>query len=243
MNANGVEERRAAARRRAHAEPEAVADAVLGCEWLDATLAALVEAAERAGEFEDLAAWPFTWFRNGTRVVHVRAALHFRKLARSHPAFPVPAAHSTEALLDTLATLAPEPGAPPLLALIVEGGPAPPIRAPGPRPELGRPVSREAAPEVRQKPVVQLLADVRAVFEAKGDPDRLASAVLDRALCALPGRPWQAMPTTGKPLSAQLRGRMLAAVGIRAKTLQFAAGKDAKGYERAAFKAAWSALL
>lgn len=96
------------------------------------------------------------------------------------------------------------------------------------------------SPEVR--PVVQLLADVRAVFAANGDPKRLASVVLDRALHALPERPWGAMPKTGKPITVQARGRMLAAVGVRAKTLEFD-GKDAKGYERAAFRPAWNALL
>ena len=48
---------------------------------------------------------------------------------------------------------------------------------------------------------MQLLADVRAVFEAEGDRERIPSAALDRALCALPGRPWGAMPQTGKPIT------------------------------------------
>ena len=88
-----------------------------------------------------------------------------------------------------------------------------------------------------------LLADVRAVFEAKGNPERIRSGELDDALRALSERPWESMPKTGKAITAQARGRMLAAYGVNAETLRFDDGRDAKGYKRAAFSDAWSAYL
>ncbi|MCY4286826.1 MAG: DUF3631 domain-containing protein [Thiotrichales bacterium] len=88
-----------------------------------------------------------------------------------------------------------------------------------------------------------LLADIREVFQRMGDPERLSSKELDRALIELPERPWSAMPRTGKAITPQARGRMLAEYGIQAKTLRFDGGKDAKGYERASFAEAWAAYL
>ena len=88
-----------------------------------------------------------------------------------------------------------------------------------------------------------LLADAREVFKVKGDPERIASKVFDDALKALPERPWESMPKTGKGITPQARGRMLADYGIHAKTLRFGDGKDAKGYERASFVEAWAAYL
>ena len=87
-----------------------------------------------------------------------------------------------------------------------------------------------------------LLADVRVVFEAKGNLERIRSKALDEALHALPERPWAAMPKTGKEITAQARGRMLAAYGIHAQTLQFD-GTPSKGYMRDAFVPSWNAYL
>ena len=88
-----------------------------------------------------------------------------------------------------------------------------------------------------------LLADVRAVFEAKGDPERIKSDDLDKALLALPERPWESMPKTGKRITAQARGRMLAGYGVNAETLRFEDGTRGKGYKREAFADAWNAYL
>ena len=88
-----------------------------------------------------------------------------------------------------------------------------------------------------------LLADVREVCREKGDPARIASTALDEVLRNLPERPWAAMSKTGKPITAQARGRMLADYGIHAKTLRFPDGSRGKGYERADFEAAWAAYL
>jgi len=244
-----IEQRNAVAARRTRDEPEAVAALVDACGWLDAALAGIVEAGVKAGAFAAPRAgktWAAPW-----RAAHARQSLVFRALARRSPRFPVPAAHSTAALLGTLATLPGEPHGPSLLALVVERGPRPAVPvASSPSPRSAAPVSpaarvrsgAEHSPSTEVRPIVQLLADVRRVFADRGDPKRIASAELDRALHALPARPWGAMPKTGKPITPQARGRLLAAVGVRAKTLEFD-GKDAKGYERAAFRAAWRALL
>ena len=88
-----------------------------------------------------------------------------------------------------------------------------------------------------------LLADVRAVFEAKGDPERIKSDDLDKALRALPERPWESMPKTGREITAQARGRMLADYGVNAETLRFEDGTRGKGYKREAFADAWNAYL
>ena len=88
-----------------------------------------------------------------------------------------------------------------------------------------------------------LLADVRTVFAQRGDPERIRSRDLDEALRALAERPWESMPKTHKPITAQGRGRMLASYGVNAETLRFDDGRDAKGYKRAAFADAWNAYL
>ena len=90
---------------------------------------------------------------------------------------------------------------------------------------------------------LMLLTDVRAVFEEKGNPQRIASKELDEALRDLPERPWASMPKTGKAITAQARGRMLANYGVKAETLRFDDAKDAKGYRREAFEEVWSAYL
>ena len=83
---------------------------------------------------------------------------------------------------------------------------------------------------------LMLLTDVRAVFEANDNPQRIPSTVLDEALRDLPERPWASMPKTSKPITAQARGRILAGFGVSAETLRFDGGKDAKGYRRKAFE-------
>ncbi len=88
-----------------------------------------------------------------------------------------------------------------------------------------------------------LLADVRTVFEKKGNPERIKSDDLDKALCALLERPWLSMPKTAKPITREARGRMLRDYGVNTKTLRFDGGRDAKGYLRAAFEGAWSSWL
>ena len=87
-----------------------------------------------------------------------------------------------------------------------------------------------------------LLADVHAVFEAKDNPERIKSGELDEALRNLPERPWESMPKTGKAITAQARGGMLAEYGVNVQTLRFE-GAASKGYRREAFADAWNAYL
>ena len=87
---------------------------------------------------------------------------------------------------------------------------------------------------------VMLLADVREVF---GTRDRIKSDDLDRALLALPERPWATLRRGDKPMTAQARGRMLADYGIHATTLRFADGDRKKGYQRTDFEPTWTAYL
>ena len=240
--------------RRAHANLEAAADAAAADKRLHGELAAIVRAGIEAGAFADPPdgrTWTPAW-----RAVLALTALRFHALARRGGVGPLaPRALATPALLDVLASLESEPGGPSELARVVATLPA--ARGGGGRVALPPATSRaqlERTPATSPAPAsssssgarplaLQLLADIRGTFEREGDPERIASAALDRALRALPDRPWRSMPSTGKPLSAQGRGRLLAAVGIRAKTLQFDGAKDAKGYERTAFEPAWRALL
>ena len=88
-----------------------------------------------------------------------------------------------------------------------------------------------------------LVADVREVFRDLGDPERIQSKDLDKALIALPEHPWSSMPKTGNAITPQARRRMLADYGIQAKTLRFPDGGRGKGYERGEFESAWAAYL
>ena len=80
-----------------------------------------------------------------------------------------------------------------------------------------------------------LLADVRAVF---GDREAMQSESLDAALNALSERPWATLRPGDKPMTAQARGRMLAAYGIHTVEIE-----RRKGYRRAQFEHAWAAYL
>ena len=235
-----VDERNAAAVKRAGAAPGVVADAATANKRLHASLTAIVRAGIEAGAFEnplDGRTWTPAW-----RAALALTALRFRVLARRCAVGPVaPAAHSPTVLLEILDSLTAPEGCS-LLAVVLETMPAL-ERAPVKAADTHSPAAVPVVAGEARKPIVMLLADVRAVFKAKGNPERIRSAALDRALRTLPDRPWRSMPSTGKPLSAQGRGRMLAAVGIRARTLQFDGAKDAKGYERTAFVSAWRVLL
>ena len=87
-----------------------------------------------------------------------------------------------------------------------------------------------------------LLADVREVFRDLGDPERIQSKDLDKALIALHERPWATLRPGDKPMSATKRGLMLKDYGIRPKNSRVN-GLVVKVYERVAFEEAWSAYL
>lgn len=83
---------------------------------------------------------------------------------------------------------------------------------------------------------VMLLADVREAF---GGQEEIQSEVLDKALCDLPERPWKTFRPGDKPMTAQARGRLLAAYGIHTVEVR---GRR-KGYRREQFEEAWAAYL
>ena len=87
-----------------------------------------------------------------------------------------------------------------------------------------------------------LLADVREVFRDLGDPERIQSKDLDKALIALPERPWATLRPGDKPMSATKRGLMLKDYGIQPKNSRVN-GSVVKVYERVAFEEAWSGYL
>lgn len=75
---------------------------------------------------------------------------------------------------------------------------------------------------------VRLLSDLRAVFRAQGDPDRMAtSSLLDR-LRELDEAPWNDL--YGKPLDARRLGRELARYGVESRNLKLPDGSVRKGY-------------
>ena len=88
---------------------------------------------------------------------------------------------------------------------------------------------------------VQLLRDIRQVFQDHSDPDRLSTADLDHALNAMPERPWATL-SNGKPMTSQKRGRMLSDYGIH--TTKVRDGEKTRNvYLNSAFEPAWEAWL
>jgi Protein of unknown function (DUF3631) len=94
-----------------------------------------------------------------------------------------------------------------------------------------------------------LLADLRDVFAAAGDPDELLTAAMLDGLLAIEESPWRGWwgidrdgevhPSNGAPRKL---GRHLHALGIASRDLG-PAGARRKGYRRADFEDAWSRYL
>jgi hypothetical protein len=76
---------------------------------------------------------------------------------------------------------------------------------------------------------VQLLADVRLVFDERGE-DRLTSKVLISALADLEGRPW-AEVSRGRPITDRVLARLLGRFGVRSRSIRIGDGTP-KGYLR-----------
>lgn len=88
----------------------------------------------------------------------------------------------------------------------------------------------------------RLLADIRTIFEARNNPDRIASKDLADALADDESAPWAAFGRFDKPLSPVALARLLKPFGIRPKTLRHGA-TTWKGYETAAFEDAFARYL
>jgi len=87
---------------------------------------------------------------------------------------------------------------------------------------------------------VTLLADIRAIFAARGT-DRLTSAELVEALTAMEGRPW-AEWRAARPITANGLARLLAPFGIGPATIR-AGSATPRGYQRIHFEDAWQRYL
>ena len=87
-----------------------------------------------------------------------------------------------------------------------------------------------------------LLADLRAIFEAEGWPEAIASsATLDR-LTELEGRPWSEW-RRGKALTARGLSSLLKPFGVQPRNHLFKTGKQLKAYFRADLEAHWKAYF
>jgi putative DNA primase/helicase len=87
----------------------------------------------------------------------------------------------------------------------------------------------------------ELLADIRAVFEATG-ADRLSSVDLCDRLAALQDRPW-AEWRRGKPLTPAQLARLLKPFGVSSRNLKQPDGSVLKGYEAADFNDTFNRYL
>nr|WP_320010551.1 DUF3631 domain-containing protein [uncultured Desulfobulbus sp.] len=88
---------------------------------------------------------------------------------------------------------------------------------------------------------VELLADIKQVFEAK-EVDRISTADLIRALCEDDEKPWLTY-NRGKSISPRQMANKLKGYGISSTTLRFRHAGTAKGYERRRFDEAFSRYI
>lgn len=97
-----------------------------------------------------------------------------------------------------------------------------------------------AADPADEGPAVQLLADLRALFDARG-VDRLASAEIVDALAKMEDRPWPEWKA-GRPITARQLARLLAPFGIRPTKIRFG-DATSQGYSLEAFEDAFRRYL
>jgi putative DNA primase/helicase len=93
---------------------------------------------------------------------------------------------------------------------------------------------------------VMLLADIRAVFDARGGTDRISSKLLVECLLELDDRPWAEIGRARKPLTENMLARLLRTfrdANLKSSTIRFADGLGAKGYHLSVFKDAFARWL
>lgn len=96
--------------------------------------------------------------------------------------------------------------------------------------------------EAEADTATMLLADIREIFAAEGDPDVLASKAIIEALTSLEDRPWDEL-SKGRPLTAAKLSNLLGAYGIHSAGTVRIGSRTAKGYRRVAFLDAWERYL
>ena len=88
---------------------------------------------------------------------------------------------------------------------------------------------------------VQLLADIRQVFELNPKSEQLKTSELDKALNEMQERPWSAI-SNGKPMTSQKRGRLLKDYSIQSRKVR-EGDSTVNVYYRSDFNFAWEAWL
>ena len=104
-------------------------------------------------------------------------------------------------------------------------------------------VEARAAQEADQNFGLELLADVRDLFDAEDNPEALSTKAIIESLVALEDRPWATFTKGEKPLTGHKLSRLLKGFGVDpAGTMRIANG-TAKGYRFAAFADAFARYL
>jgi hypothetical protein len=115
--------------------------------------------------------------------------------------------------------------------------------AEGPWPERAREaalVLNGVPQEADQTPAIQLLEDIRFVFDERG-VDRLGSEEIARALIEMEDRPW-AEWNRGRPISKPQIANRLKPFDIRSRTIRIG-DRTLRGYQREWFEDAWARYL
>ena len=110
-------------------------------------------------------------------------------------------------------------------------------------PEHIRDAAAALAPRESESIGPMLLADIKAAFEEKNDPDRLASVEICTALTAMESRPWAewkaSKGASPKPLTPNQLARLLKPFGIAPTGTIRVEDRTFKGYYRHQFIEAW----
>jgi len=86
-----------------------------------------------------------------------------------------------------------------------------------------------------------LLADIKTIYEKKGNPAHLPTSLLLQKLENLDSQTWAEF-SRGKPITAAGLGKLLKPYGISSGTIR-TGGETYKGYKREAFTSAWGRYL
>ena len=183
---------------------------------------------EPIAKFRRREAWATAAPLRSALAATLRPALGTLKVAR--PAFPDLLSDRAEDVLE------------PLLAVADLAGGEWPHRARTAAEALMGYAAR-AALESDQSLTLELLADIHAIFLAKGNPSCLSTEDLIKALVAVEDGPWATCTKGDKPITPHRLSRMLKAFNVK-KPEKMRDGKTTfRGYERAAFTDAFARYL
>jgi putative DNA primase/helicase len=89
---------------------------------------------------------------------------------------------------------------------------------------------------------VELLRDIRGIFENKGNPDAVTTDDILAGLHEIEERPWNEYGRAGKPISSVQLARLLKPFEVKPRNVSIT-GNRAKGYPRERFTDAWKRYL